>query len=66
MEKVCYDSELVNIASQRNILFKDVVKQFNETIEPIGVMPAKSIGICIRRSFKPDGSYNLLSEAQLQ
>ena len=47
--------------SKRNIKFKDVMDEFNKNHPVIGVYSAKSVATCIRKSFKPDGSYNILS-----
>lgn len=65
IQKYVNNEALANLASERKLLFKNVMKEFNETVDPIGVMHGKSLGICIRRSFKRDGSYNLLNEVSL-
>jgi hypothetical protein len=65
MKKKFGEQPWIQEAANRDVSFKDVIANFNETIEPIGNVKGKSIGICIRWDFNPEGGYNLLGEAML-
>lgn len=56
--------ERIKEALERDLKFRDVVKKFNEINDPLGSVEAHSVAICIRKDFKPDGSYNTLSDVR--